>query len=357
MNETLLSLTDVSLERGAGRKVLDVASFTVCRGELVALVGPNGAGKSTLLQVANLLHPHRGSIALFGADAARADKTALRRRCALLFQEALLLDDTVFANVAWPLRFRGVSQAEIAARVRRALADFRCDHLERRRARTLSGGEAQRVSLARALATDPELLLLDEPFAALDPATRSGMIGELRQLAEDRGMTVILVSHSFADVLCFAERAVVMFNGRIVQDDRPETVLRRPADEQVARLVGMDNIIPCRLEREGEEAYIRLANGLRFPCAGTAADRPVSACCLPGDALRLWDDRLAAASVPWVVAEGRLQRLLPGIGADRLLVQAGGITLAAQVPRGYIPAGGPGEPVKLAFDPAEAHIV
>ncbi|HWQ61892.1 MAG TPA: ABC transporter ATP-binding protein [Negativicutes bacterium] len=356
MNEVLLSLTDVSLERGAGRKVLDIAAFTVRRGELVALVGPNGAGKSTLLQVANLLHPHRGAISLFGEDADRADKTALRRRCALLFQEALLLDDTVFANVAWPLKFRSVNPAGIAARVRRALADFRCNHLEQRRVRTLSGGEAQRVSIARALATDPELLLLDEPFAALDPATRSGMIGELRQLAENRGMTVILVSHSFADVLYFAERAVVMFAGRIVQDDTPETVLRRPADEQVARLVGMDNIIPCRLERDGEAAYIRLINGLRFPYAGTE-DRPVSACCLPGDALRLWDDRLAAAPVPWVVIEGRIQRLLPGVGAGKLLVNAGDITLSAQVPRGYILADGPGEPVKLAFDPAEAHIV
>jgi tungstate transport system ATP-binding protein len=356
MSEILLTLRDVSLERGAGRKVLDVPAFTVCRGELVAIVGPNGAGKSTLLQVANLLHPHRGAVTLFGRDAARTDKTALRRRCALLFQEALLLDDTVFANVAWPLRFRGVNAADIAARVRRALADFRCDHLEQRRVRTLSGGEAQRVSIARALATDPELLLLDEPFAALDPATRGEMTGEIRQLAENRGMTVILVSHNFAEVLSFADRAVVMFAGRIVQDDKPETVLRRPADRQVARLVGMDNIIPCRLEREGEAAYVRLANGLRFPYAG-AADKPVSACCLPGDALRLWDDRLAAAPVPWVVVEGRLQRLLPGVGAGQLLVRAGDLTLSAQVPRSYVPAEGPGEPVTLAFDPAEAHIV
>ncbi len=354
MSETLLTLQDVTFDRGPRRRVLDIPAFAVRRGELVALVGPNGAGKSTLLQVINLLHPHRGAITLFGQNPAAADTTALRRRCAMVFQEALLLDGSVFANVAKPLKFRGLAAPDIAVRVRRALADFRCDHLMERRARSLSGGESQRVSIARALAVDPELLLLDEPFSALDPATRGEMIGELRQLAENRGMTVILVSHSFADVLAFAERAVVMAAGRIVQDDRPEIVLRRPADEQVARLVGMDNIIPCRLEREGEGAFIHLAGGPRFPYHGPA-DKPVAACCLPGDALRPWDERLAAAPVPWVVVDGQLQRLLPGVGAGKLLVRAGDLTLTARVPRGFAPEGN--GRVKLAFDPAEAHIV
>ncbi len=353
MNEILLALESVTFDRGARKRVLDIDRLTVTRGELVALVGPNGAGKSTLLQVMNLLHPHRGAISLFGQDARRADKTALRRRCAMLFQDALLLDDTVFANVAWPLRIRGWAPRDIAARVRRALADFRCDHLAERRARSLSGGEAQRVSLARALAVDPELLLLDEPFSALDPATRNELVGEIRHLAETRGMTVILVSHSFTDVLHFAERAVVMEAGRIVQDDRPETVLRRPANEQIARLVGMDNIIPCRLDSEGENAVVTLAGGLRFSYPG-AVSGPVSVCCLPGDALQLWDDRLADAPVPWVAVEGRVQRLLPGIGAGKLFVRAGDLTLCARVPRTFSPDS---ENVRLAFDPADAHLV
>ena len=353
MNEILVQLQNVTFDRGARKRVLDIDRLAVSRGELVALVGPNGAGKSTLLQVINLLHPHRGAIALFGQDARHADKTALRRRCAMLFQDALLLDDTVFANVAWPLKIRGIGLHDITARVRRALADFRCDHLEARRARSLSGGEAQRVSLARALAVDPDLLLLDEPFSALDPATRNELVGEIRHLAETRGMTVILVSHSFADVLHFAERAVVMEAGRIVQDDSPETVLRRPANEQIARLVGMDNILPCRLEREGGETSIHLTGGLRFPYPG-AVSGPVSVCCIPGDALRLWDDRLAAAPVPWVTVEGRVHRLLPGIGAGKLFVRAGELTLCARVPRTFAPES---VTVKLAFDPADAHIV
>ncbi len=358
MSEILVSLAGVTFDRGPRKRVLDIDRLTVSRGELVALVGPNGAGKSTLLQVINLLHPHRGAITLFGQDARRADKTALRRRCAMLFQEALLLDDTVFANVAWPLRFRGLGPHDITARVCRALADFRCDHLAERRARSLSGGEAQRVSLARALTVDPELLLLDEPFSALDPATRNELIGEIRQLAEARGMTVILVSHSFADVLHFAERAVVMEAGRIVQNDKPETVLRRPANEQIARLVGMDNILPCRLDREGGATFVRLAGGLRFSYPRGAVSGPVSACCLPGDALQLWDDRLAASAVPWVSVEGRVQRLLPGIGACKLFVRAGELTLCARVPRTFAPEGvSPGGTVRLAFDPADAHIV
>jgi tungstate transport system ATP-binding protein len=358
MNEILLALENVTFDRGPRKRVLAIETLAVRRGELVALVGPNGAGKSTLLQVINLLHPHRGAITLFGQDTSRADKTALRRRCAMLFQEALLLDDTVFANVARPLKFRGLGPHDTAARVARALADFRCDHLAARRARSLSGGEAQRVSLARALAVDPELLLLDEPFSALDPATRNELIDEIRELAENRGMTVILVSHSFADVLHFAERAVVMAAGSIVQDGPPETILRRPANEQIARLVGMDNILPCTLEQEGRGgAFANLPGGLRFPCA--APGRPVSACCLPGDALQLWDDRLAAAPVPWVVVEGCVQRLLPGIGAGKLFVKTGELTLCARVPRTFAAENGglPGEKVRLAFDPADAHLV
>jgi tungstate transport system ATP-binding protein len=356
MNEILVSLQGVTFDRGARKRVLDIDRLAVSRGELVALVGPNGAGKSTLLQVINLLHPHRGAITLFGQDASHADKTALRRRCAMLFQDALLLDDTVFANVAWPLKIRGLAPRDITARVRRALADFRCDHLGERRVRSLSGGEAQRVSLARALAVDPDLLLLDEPFSALDPATRNELVGEIRHLAETRGMTVILVSHSFTDVLHFAERAVVMEAGRIVQDDRPETVLRRPANEQIARLVGMDNILPCRLERVEGDTCVHLAGGPRFPYPG-AVSGPVSVCCLPGDALQLWDDRLAAAPVPWVTVEGRVQRLLPGIGACKLYVRVGELTLCARVPRTVASEGLLNGAVTLAFDPADAHLV
>jgi len=356
MSEYILDMRRVTLDRGKRRNVLNIERFALRRGELAAVVGPNGAGKSTLLQVINLLHCCRGDMQLFGQDIRHADQTMLRRRSAMVFQEALLLDDTVFDNVAWALKFRGVAASEIKHRVFKALVDFRCDHLADRPARSLSGGEAQRVCIARALVTDPELLLLDEPFASLDAAARSEMIEEIRQLAETRGISVVLVSHNFTDVLHFAERAIAMFNGSIVQDDKPEVLLRRPVNEQVARLVGMDNIIPCRIEQDSQGRFIRLANGIRFLYSGEMI-KPVSACCLPGDALYLCDERFHIQQ-GWVIVEGLVERILPGIGTYRILVKLGEQTLSARVPRNYAASHLHSKTrIKLAFNPAEAHIV
>lgn len=357
MSEYILKMEGLTVDRGARKNVLNIEAFAVLPGELVAVVGPNGAGKSTLLQVINLLHSYHGDMQLFGQKISNKDKTMLRRRSALVFQDMLLLNDTVFDNVALPLRFRGVNEGEVKERVYKALADFRCDHLVNRPALLLSGGEAQRVCIARALVTTPELLLLDEPFASLDAATRDELIEEIRQLAEARGICVVLVSHNFTDVLHFAERALMLFDGRIVQDDKPECIMRRPANEQVARLVGMDNIIPCSSEQDGQRRFIKLANGIRFLYHG-AASEPVSACCLPGDALYLWDESDRGQQGSWVIIEGLIERVIPGVGTYRILVKFGEQMLSARVPRNHVTdAMHNYSRIKLAFNPAEIHIV
>ena len=199
-----------------------------------------------------------------GQDACHSNKTELRRRSAMVFQEGLFLQDTVFGNVAWGLKLRGMASSDIKKKVYEALIDFRCDHLAMRPIYSLSGGEAQRISIARALAVVPELLLLDEAFSAQDVVVRQEMIGELRQLAEDMGMTVMLVSHNFPEVLHFANRIIVMLSGRIVQDNTPETVLRRPVNVEVAKLVGMDNMIPCCVKEGSKGRRIELINGISF---------------------------------------------------------------------------------------------
>jgi len=357
MSDFVLELRDFTVYRGAGKKVLDIDELTVRRQELVAVVGPNGTGKSTLLQAVNLLLPHQGQMRLFGQDNTATTGTLLRRRSAMVFQQTLLLQGTVFHNLALPLRFRGIAADDIQPRVLRALQDFRCDHLAGRPARSLSGGEAQRVSIARALVTDPELLLLDEPFAALDATLRGELIEEIRQLAVARGLTVLLVSHDFADVLHFADRAVAIFGGSIVQDAKPEVLLRRPANEQVARLAGMDNILPCGIEPDGPGRQVKLANGLRFPCP-TDLQQPVTACCLPGDALLVWGQDRPEHDGSRVVFEGRVQRVQPGVGTSRVVVTAGDLTLIARVPRKAITDGIVDQArVTLAFDPAEAHFI
>ena len=357
MTAEVLSLRNVSVERNEHKKILDISSFAVEQGELIAIVGPNGAGKSTLLQAINLLLPYRGDMRLFGEEIHESRHSVLRRRSAMLFQEALLVSGSVFENVAWPLRFRGMSANEMNIRVHRALADFGCDHLAKRTAKQLSGGEAQRVCIARALVTEPELLLLDEPFSSLDVAMRASMMEEIRAVAKKKGITVLLVTHNFSDVLYFAERAVALFDGRILQDAHPEILMRRPVDERVARLVGMDNILPCSVKKDGEGRFIELAEGIRFAYGGPMAATSLF-CCLPGDALRLSGQQENVSADGRVVVEGLIERVMPGIGTCRVLVRFGELLLSVRLPRddaaGKLDIGGK---IRLSFDPAEAHIV
>lgn len=356
MNEVLF-LENITVDRGPKRRILNLDSFAVRRGELVALVGPNGAGKSTLLQTVNLLQPYQGSLRLFGEEIRDDNQQTLRRRSSMLFQDTLLLSGNVFDNVAWPLRFRGIATDELHERVHKALKDFGCDHLAERPAKQLSGGEAQRVCIARALVSEPELLLLDEPFSSLDVAMRSAMMEEIRTVAETRGITVVLVTHNFADVLCFAERAVALFDGKIVQDDHPEVLLRRPRTEQVARLVGMDNILPCRVEQLGDNRLVTLIDRIRFAYAGPLSGSPAF-CCLPGDVLRLYDGDDAVADSDRIVLDGTVERVMPGIGACRIVVRFGGLLLNIRIPREK--AAGKfvgGDRIRLLLDPAEAHFV
>lgn len=357
MNEYILKIKSLTVDRGGRKNILKIEKLFLKPGELVAVVGPNGAGKSTLLQVINLLQPYCGEMELFGQRVADGDKTMLRRRAAMVFQEMLLVNDTVFNNIALALRFRGMKEGQIRDMVYQALGDFHCEHLANRSALLLSGGETQRVCIARALVSSPELLLLDEPFASLDAAARDEMMEEIRQLAKARGICVLLVSHNFADVLHFAERALFIFNGSVVQDGRPEWIMRRPATVEIARLVGMDNIISCSSEKSPRGRLIKLTNGIEFLYGGEVSET-ISACCLPGDALYLWDKNLVSDGESWVVAEGIVKRVIPGVGTYRVLVQMGEEILSARVPRSQVTdAILDHSRVKFIFNPAEVHLI
>lgn len=351
----VLELSGVQVQRGR-KTVLDIDILRLNKGELVSVIGPNGAGKSTLLQVIDLLLPvNAGTIKLYGEDAGRINPREQRRRAGLVFQEPLLIKDTVFNNVALPLKLRGVTQDERVRRVKQALALFGCSHLVNRLAHRLSGGEAQRVSLARAMACDPELLLLDEPFSALDPATRHLLTLELRQVAEEREMTVILVSHNLSDVLHFTERAVVLEDGRIVQDDKPETVLRKPATKSVAQMVGMDNILPLSLEATTVGALVKLSETVRFE--GQAIPPQVEGwCCLPGDVFHIFGDESVYGS-PWVVLEVMVRKAIPGIGVYHLIADGPGFPLNMKVSREQAGRVAQGSRITVAFHPQDAHIV
>jgi tungstate transport system ATP-binding protein len=171
-----------------------------------------------------------------------SDLLAYRRRVTMVFQESLLLNTTVFGNVATGLKLRGIPGTEAAARVMENLNRFGIHHLMDRSARTLSGGEAQRTSLARALAIRPELLLLDEPFGALDPPTREALMEDLQVVLRDTRTTTVLATHDRLEALQLSDRIGVMAAGRIIQIGSPREVMGSPADDLVAAFVSVDRV-------------------------------------------------------------------------------------------------------------------
>jgi len=207
----------LSLNR-AGQKIFHIERLVLRKGEVLALVGPNGAGKSSLLLTLALLQPPTsGNLTYNGIAAGNGNLLALRRRSAVVFQDALLLDTTVFRNVMIPLRIRGVPKGEAAERAKKWLDRFGIAHLAARKARRLSGGEAQRASLARAFALEPEFLFLDEPLGALDYPTRKALLSELGQILRDMNMTTLFVTHDFTEIPYLASMVAVLYEGSIVK--------------------------------------------------------------------------------------------------------------------------------------------
>ena len=233
----LVDIRDLLVKRGE-QLALQIEHLVILNGEVLAVVGPNGAGKSTLLlTLARLLKPERGEIQFNGQQASAESGTVYRRRIALVMQDPLLFDASVFDNVASGLRFRGVPKEEIRHKVPFWLERLGVGHLSKRRASQLSGGEAQRVSLARALILEPQLLLLDEPFSALDPPTRSRILDDLGALLRETATTTVFVTHDLAEAAQLAGRVAVIIGNRMRQVDSPELVFASPADDDVSRFV------------------------------------------------------------------------------------------------------------------------
>lgn len=245
----LLRLTEARVVRG-GRPILDVPTLTIAAGELLGVVGPNGSGKSTLLRLMSLvMPPDTGTVELAGYPIDHGhhrspDLLAARRRVTMVFQTPILLNQTVYANVAAGLRFRHLPEKIIRHRASFWLERLGIAGLAQRRPHGLSGGEVQRVALARALALEPDLLLLDEPTANLDWPTRTRLLGDLRAILGEIRAAAVLVTHEVHEAPHFADRLVVMRDGRIAQQGSPSEVIERPADLATARFMGYDNALP-----------------------------------------------------------------------------------------------------------------
>lgn len=229
----MIEIRNLLIRRG-GRNTLEIDSLDIQRGETLTVIGPNGSGKSTLLlALAHLLKPARGDIQFDGKSVNRWNDLEYRRKISFVFQAPLLMDMTVEQNVALGLKFRGVSKEETQERVGRWIEALGIESLSKRRASQLSGGEAQRVSLARAFVLEPELLLLDEPFAALDPPTHARLLDDLSDILKQDHRTAVFVTHNLSEAAKLSHRIAVVVGGVLRQVGTAKQIKSQPADETV----------------------------------------------------------------------------------------------------------------------------
>jgi molybdate/tungstate transport system ATP-binding protein len=261
----LLSAEDVIVKREE-RAILDVVAFNVDEKEIVGVLGSTGAGKSTLLGVLNLaIRPEKGRLLWRGQPMTGWQPgSAERRRISMAFQNPLLFKGSVFANVAYGLRIRREKRDDTHQRVLDALELFSISGLAETNVLALSGGEAHRVSLARALVVEPELLLLDEPLASLDPETRNRLLTELKAAVRKLGVSCVYVTHSREEAFMVADRIAVIDKGRIVQMGSADDVFYRPATEPVAAFVGTENMFKGRIVSQDDGLAVIAVDSLEF---------------------------------------------------------------------------------------------
>ena len=333
----LVELRDAVVVRGA-RPVLTIDRLAIADGATLALVGPNGAGKSTLLlALASLIRLGRGALSFRGMPVGRGTELAYRRHIGLVLPDPLLLDTTVFANVAAGLRFRGVPSASVRPRVTEWLGRLGVAHLHDRPARQISSGEAQRVSLARALVLEPDLLLLDEPFASVDAATRARLLDDLEGLLRETHVACVIVTHDLDEAVRLGDRMAVMVAGRIRQVDTPERVLAAPVDEDVATFVGAETRLPGRVVSSEEGVAVVDVGGSQVEAVSALPPGRAVLCCLRPEDVTLWS--VDPGAVPTKVVSsarnqltGRVSRMVAQGSLVRVSIDCGA-TLVATITR------------------------
>jgi tungstate transport system ATP-binding protein len=229
----IIELQDVSVQFD-DVLALDRSNVSIQEGDLCSIIGPNGAGKTTALRVmAGLLEPTRGIVLFHGQAISGSESFRLRRVSTLVFQKPVVFSTSVFKNVAYGLRVRGIGEDEIRKRVRQALELVEMQDLSDRFARALSGGEQRRVCLAMGMVTNPQLFLLDEPTTYLDTENREIVERVLRKLNEDQGMTIVISTHNMLQAENLSHRAIILQNGRVEQTGMAHEILRQKLEHLV----------------------------------------------------------------------------------------------------------------------------
>ena len=348
---TSIAIAGVSRSFGQVRAVRGV-SLEIGEGEFFTLLGPSGCGKTTLLRmVAGFADLDAGSIS-FGAR--RIDRLPPHRRnTGMVFQNyAIFPNLTVRGNVAYGLKARRIGQEETARRVEEALRLVHLEGMDARWPHQLSGGQLQRIAIARALVIEPEVLLLDEPLSNLDAQLRVEMRGEIRELQKTLGITTIYVTHDQEEALAISDRIAVMRGGVLEQIGRPAEIYRRPATAFVAEFMGITNLLRGTVVRRDGSGVEVLVGEVGFRLAGIDAEtgaaltfslRPEALLLLPAG---------EAAPAGWAAISATLARaeFLGALTRLEARLAGGALLRVALLDRG-VQALEPGAELRLAYDP------
>ncbi|KQT49701.1 Fe3+/spermidine/putrescine ABC transporter ATP-binding protein [Devosia sp. Leaf420] len=334
---------------------IDRITFDVRPGEVVALLGPSGCGKSTVLRsIAGLIKPQEGTITM---GAQRLDTMPARTRgIGMVFQNyALFPHLTVEENVGYPLTCQGLPRSERRQRVAELLTLVRLDTMARRLPREQSGGQQQRVAVARALAARPNLLLLDEPFGALDRALRFDLQVEMLRLQRSLGITTLIVTHDQEEAQSLAGRLVLMNKGRVEQIDTPTAVYDAPKSLFVNSFIGQANQLPGIIQSAGaDHSIVRLAVGQKIKVPRQVefvVDAPVVVTCRPEDVTLV-----SGANATTLPARVSVAIALGPTLVHELTLADGTEIRASQMRDQSMRPGKPGEAVFLSIDTARCHI-
>lgn len=321
--KTILSVHNLHIRRDS-HELLHVEQLDVHEGEILTVIGPNGAGKSTLLlALARLMPPSQGKIEFMGQSLDHISPVEYRRRIGLVLQEPLLLHTSVADNVASGLRFRGADRNSIRQRTDEWLERLGIVHLRNRPAHRLSGGEAQRVSLARALAIQPDILFLDEPFSALDAPTRAHLVVDFKTLLDETKITTLFVTHDQDEAKLFGDRVAVIIGGKLKQVGLPEEIFSSPVDEDVANFVGVETILPGTV-REYQQGIVVCDTAVgKVEAVGEMAPGQTVLICMRPEDITLTVDRGQGPTSARNHLRGVIRQIIPYGPLTRIVVDCG----------------------------------
>lgn len=320
----MIELESVS-KRFDDKTVLAGVTGRVERGEIFAVIGPSGSGKSTLLRLIDLLDsPTGGEIRVGGIDihAQRERSLDIRRMMGMVFQKPAVFNTTVYENVAVGLRFRGAEEGAIREKVAEALDTVGLAGYGDRKARTLSGGEMQRAALARAMVIEPEILLMDEPTANLDPVSVEKIEELVVRINRDLGTTIVFSTHDMYQGQRLAHRIGVLMNGVFSQVGTPREVFTLPASRDVARFVGIENIVDGVVVGENGASVVDLG-GVRVRAGGLPGPGEGVSLCIRSEDIRIAPADAAKAPPGKNALPGVVTAVVPRGPFSRVTVDCG----------------------------------